>query len=84
MKENSAQEVRMRRLKPAIGRFSDLMLTGLGNDRYLYVWNSDGEQQGRIERQEEENLNCLLYLGNEMVVTGSNSCLLRNALLANH
>jgi WD40 repeat protein len=47
-----------------------------GNDRKLYVWQNDGTALGVIERQEEENLHCLLYVGNEQLISGSNSSLL--------
>lgn len=47
-----------------------------GNDRKIHVWQNDGTSLGVIERQEEENLHCLLYVGNELLISGSNSSLL--------
>ena len=47
-----------------------------GNDRQLHVWSDAGESLGTIERQEEENLHCTLYVGGDQLITGSNSCLL--------
>lgn len=47
-----------------------------GNDRTLHVWRNDGTPLGAIERQEEENLHCLLYVGNAQLVSSSNSTML--------
>jgi len=47
-----------------------------GNDRYLRIWENNGELVGSIERQEEENLHCMLAISNNRVITGSNSSLL--------
>eukprot|EP01102_Stenamoeba_stenopodia_P001604 TRINITY_DN11434_c0_g1_i2.p1 TRINITY_DN11434_c0_g1~~TRINITY_DN11434_c0_g1_i2.p1 ORF type:complete len:479 (+),score=70.36 TRINITY_DN11434_c0_g1_i2:150-1586(+) len=51
-----------------------------GNDQSILIWQNDGELLASIERQEEENLNCLLpIMGHESgsrLVTGSNSSLL--------
>eukprot|EP01122_Echinamoeba_exundans_P014284 TRINITY_DN6435_c0_g1_i1.p1 TRINITY_DN6435_c0_g1~~TRINITY_DN6435_c0_g1_i1.p1 ORF type:complete len:677 (+),score=70.25 TRINITY_DN6435_c0_g1_i1:296-2326(+) len=47
-----------------------------GNDRHIFVWNNNGELQGKIERQEEENMNCLLVLDDGHIITGSNSSIL--------
>jgi WD40 repeat protein len=47
-----------------------------GNDQMLRVWSNDGTPLGAIERQEVENLHCLLYVGNDHLITGSNSSML--------
>jgi hypothetical protein len=52
------------------------------NDRFLYIWSTDGQEVTKIERQEEENLHCLLPINNNRLVTGSNSSLLRIPCLA--
>lgn len=46
-----------------------------GSDRTLFVWDGDGFEVGKIERQENENLHCMLSIGNR-IVTGSSSSLL--------
>ncbi len=46
-----------------------------GGDKLLFVWDHDGNEVGRIERQENENLHCMLSVGSR-VVTGSSSSLL--------
>eukprot|EP01104_Vermistella_antarctica_P021282 TRINITY_DN951_c0_g1_i1.p1 TRINITY_DN951_c0_g1~~TRINITY_DN951_c0_g1_i1.p1 ORF type:complete len:591 (-),score=75.97 TRINITY_DN951_c0_g1_i1:213-1772(-) len=55
-----------------------LFLSG-GNDRNICLWQTNGKLLGSIERQEEENLHCMLSVGSgdqKRVVTGSNSSLL--------
>jgi len=47
-----------------------------GNDRYLCIWKNSGELVGTIERQEEENLHCLLAIPKNRIITGSNSSIL--------
>jgi len=48
-----------------------------GNDDKICIWNSDGTLQGCIERKEEENLHCMLFVRKRgRLVTGSNSSLL--------
>jgi hypothetical protein len=48
-----------------------------GNDRKLIIWRAcDGTVIRAIERQEEENLHCLIAIAGNRVVTGSNSTLL--------
>ncbi len=44
-------------------------------DKTLFVWDQDGNEVGCIERQENENLHCMLSVANR-VVTGSASSLL--------
>ncbi len=44
-------------------------------ERTLFVWDQDGNEVGRIERQENENLHCMLSVANR-IVTGSASSLL--------
>ena len=47
------------------------------NDKKLCIWSYSGELVSTIERQEEENLYCLLPINNfNKIVTGSNSSLL--------
>lgn len=53
-----------------------------GNDLHLKVWEFSSSAQtppvllGSMERQEEENLHCLLPISEDRVVTGSNSSFL--------
>ena len=48
-----------------------------GNDRLLLIWKNDGDLVSKIERREEENIQCLLPISNNRIITGSNSSLLR-------
>ena len=45
------------------------------NDKTLFVWDQDGNEVGRIERHENENLHCMLSVANR-IVTGSSSSFL--------
>eukprot|EP00727_Mastigamoeba_balamuthi_P014024 m51a1_g9244 hypothetical protein (536) ;mRNA; r:134272-136585 len=47
-----------------------------GNDKNLYIWRMQSgvvDLAGTIERSEEENLNCMIALNSQYIVTGSNS-----------
>ena len=44
-----------------------------GNDKHLNIWKTSGELVDLIERNEQENLNCLLMISNKRVVTAGNS-----------
>jgi hypothetical protein len=44
---------------------------------YIIIWNAlTGSAVTKIERQEEENLHCLLPISRNRLVTGSNSSFL--------
>ena len=43
-----------------------------GNDKHLNIWKTTGELVDLIERNEQENLNCVLMLSNKRVVTAGN------------
>lgn len=43
-----------------------------GNDKHLNIWKTDGELIDLIERNEQENLNCVLMISNKRLVTAGN------------
>jgi hypothetical protein len=43
-----------------------------GNDKHLNIWKTSGELVDLIERNEQENLNCVLMISNKRVVTAGN------------
>jgi hypothetical protein len=54
---------------------SFLVLFFFAGERTIVLWDQDGNEVGRIERQENENLHCMLNVANRIVTASSLSSL---------